>query len=215
MKEVNFILLSKRQEAILSLVQKKGPITGEEIADALGLARATLRPDLAFLTRTGIIGAKPRVGYYYDGRGIPDQISSKLNKLIVGDWMGVPKVIDSKLSVYDAIVEMFMRDVGSLFITNADEGLVGIVSRKDLLRANMGQGDIKQMPVSLIMTRMPNLITCQPEDTLLSAAQKLQDHQIDSLPVIGNDPVSGAKTLQPLGRITKTTIVKAFVGLGS
>ncbi len=212
---MNFILLSKRQEAILSLVQKKGPITGEEIGDALGLARATLRPDLAFLTRTGIIGAKPRVGYYYDGRGIPDQISSKLNKLIVGDWMGVPKVIDSKLSVYDAIVEMFMRDVGSLFIINADEGLVGIVSRKDLLRANMGQGDIKQMPVSLIMTRMPNLITCQPEDTLLSAAQKLQDHQIDSLPVIGNDPVSGAKTLQPLGRITKTTIVKAFVGLGS
>ncbi|MEL7623536.1 MAG: helix-turn-helix transcriptional regulator [Clostridiales bacterium] len=212
---MNFILLSKRQEAILSLVQKKGPITGEEIGDALGLARATLRPDLAFLTRTGIIGAKPRVGYYYDGRGIPDQISSKLNKLIVGDWMGVPKVIDSKLSVYDAIVEMFMRDVGSLFITNADEGLVGIVSRKDLLRANMGQGDIKQMPVSLIMTRMPNLITCQPEDTLLSAAQKLQDHQIDSLPVIGNDPVSGAKTPQPLGRITKTTIVKAFVGLGS
>ncbi len=199
----------------MTLVQKKGPITGEEIGDALGLARATLRPDLAFLTRTGIIGAKPRVGYYYDGRGIPDQISSKLNKLIVGDWMGVPKVIDSKLSVYDAIVEMFMRDVGSLFITAADEGLVGIVSRKDLLRANMGQGDIKQMPVSLIMTRMPNLITCRPEDTLLSAAQKLQDHQIDSLPVIGNDPISGAKTLQPLGRITKTTIVKAFVGLGS
>ena len=211
-KGVKHILLTKRQEDILRLVQKQGPVTGEALAGQLGVTRATLRPDLAFLTRTGILAAKPRVGYYYDGSGIPDGLSHKLNALIVQDWMGVPTVIDSKLSVYDAVVEVFMRDVGSLFITSPEEGLVGIVSRKDLLRASMGQNDIQQLPVSMIMTRMPNLITCGPEETLLCAAQKLQDHQIDSLPVVMEAP---DERLKLLGRVTKTTIVKAFVRLGS
>lgn len=196
----------------MSLVQSQGTVTGEALAEQLGVTRATLRPDLAFLTRTGILGAKPRVGYYYDGSGIPDGLNQKLKALIVGDWMGVPTVIDSKLSVYDAVVEVFMRDVGSLFITSPQEGLVGIISRKDLLRASVGQNDIHQLPVSMVMTRMPNLITCSPTETLLAAAQKLQDHQIDSLPVVAER--EGGK-LKLLGRITKTTIVRAFVRLGS
>lgn len=207
--------MSKRQEQILRIVHQQGPITGEEIAEQLGLTRATLRPDFAFLTRTGIIGAKPRVGYYYIGDNRSDQVSRQLATLMVKDWMGVPMVIDENLSIYDAIIEMFMRDVGSLFIANAEAGLVGIVSRKDLLKVTISQGNINQMPISMIMTRMPNIITCSPEETLLSAAQKLQDHQIDSIPVV-RYPEEGQKgPVEILGRITKTTIVRAFVKLAS
>lgn len=47
------IELNKRQDAILQIVKENGPITGEHIAERLGLTRATLRPDLAILTMAG------------------------------------------------------------------------------------------------------------------------------------------------------------------
>ncbi|HEX6922967.1 MAG TPA: helix-turn-helix domain-containing protein, partial [Bacillales bacterium] len=62
------IELSNRQEHILQIVKDEGPITGEQIAEELGLTRATLRPDLAILTMAGFLDAKPRVGYYYSGK---------------------------------------------------------------------------------------------------------------------------------------------------
>lgn len=209
------MILSKRQEQILSIVHQLGPITGNEIAEKLNLTRGTLRPDFAFLTRTGIIGAKPRVGYYYLGNVLPDQLTTLLTSLIVSDWMGIPMVIDAKMSIYDAIIELFMRDIGSLFITDPKLGLIGIVSRKDLLKVAISQGDLNQIPISMIMTRMPNLITCSPDETLLSAAQKLQDHQIDSIPVVRFNDDSAQLPIEILGRITKTTIVRAFVKLAS
>ena len=56
------IELSKRQQQIVDIVKNNGPITGEHIAERLDLTRATLRPDLAILTMSGILEARPRVG---------------------------------------------------------------------------------------------------------------------------------------------------------
>jgi predicted ArsR family transcriptional regulator len=52
---VSAIRLTKRQEGILKLVKEKGPITGEEIGANFNLSRATLRPDLAILTMSGLL----------------------------------------------------------------------------------------------------------------------------------------------------------------
>ena len=60
--------LSERQEKIVEIVKDNGPITGEKIAEKLGLTRATLRPDLAILTMAGFLDARPRVGYFYTGK---------------------------------------------------------------------------------------------------------------------------------------------------
>ena len=51
--------LTKRQENILEIVTNYGPITGERIAEMLSLTRATLRPDLAILTMSGLLEARP------------------------------------------------------------------------------------------------------------------------------------------------------------
>ncbi|MDE9438310.1 helix-turn-helix domain-containing protein [Staphylococcus xylosus] len=67
-KGVSVIELSKRQQQIVEIVKNNGPITGEHIAERLSLTRATLRPDLAILTMSGILEARPRVGYYYSGK---------------------------------------------------------------------------------------------------------------------------------------------------
>ena len=34
------------------------------------------------------------------------------------------------------------------------------------------------------MTRMPNIITTTPEESLVSAAQKIIEHEVDALPVV-------------------------------
>ncbi len=64
------------------------------------------------------------------------------------------------------------------------------------------------------MTRMPNIVYVEPKDSVLSAAKKLIDHEIDSLPVV--EVIEKDKNIyRVIGRITKTTITRLFVELGS
>ena len=53
---------TKRQEAIIKIVKDGQPITSESIAEKLGVTRAALRADLAILTMTGTLDARPQVG---------------------------------------------------------------------------------------------------------------------------------------------------------
>ncbi len=208
------IQLTERQEQIIKIVKEQGPIKGEEIADILGFVRATLRPDLAVLTRSGLLDARPRVGYFYNGERSNSRIFEEVNKIKVKDVKAVPAVVNENSSVYDAIVTMFVMDVGSLFIVSGGGLLEGVVSRKDLLKFALGQGDIYKVPINVVMTRMPNLITVTPEETLWTAARKLVEHEIDSLPVVRCAHYENKKGLEVIGRITKTTITKAYVDLG-
>nr|WP_157729684.1 helix-turn-helix transcriptional regulator [Tumebacillus algifaecis] len=205
--------LTKRQGQILEIVREEGPITGEQIADKLGLTRATLRPDLAILTMAGFLEARPRVGYFYAGKKSGQIFGEQLRKLQVKQYKSVPVVINEDASVYDAIVMMFMEDVGSIFVVKEQGILSGVISRKDLLKVAIGNQDTHKVPVSLTMTRMPNIVTLAPEDSVYEAAKRLIDYAIDSIPVVR--PIDDAgKQLEVVGRFTKTTIAKIFVELG-
>lgn len=206
------IELSKRQEKILEIVKAEGPITGEQIAEKLQLTRATLRPDLAILTMAGFLDARPRVGYFYSGKTANQLLGEHVRNLYVKDYKSLPIVVKEESSVYDAICTMFLEDVGSLYVTKSEGTLAGVISRKDLLQVTMGKQDLTTIPVGVIMSRMPNIVTCQPEDSLYHAAVQMMRHQVDSLPVVR--PVSNSKDLDVIGRISKTTLVRAFVELG-
>lgn len=201
--------LSKRQERIISIVKENGPITAENIAEQLELSRATLRPDLAILTMAGYLDARPRVGYFYTGKTGSELFTEKIKKYKVKEFQSVPVVVKENDSVYDAVSAMFLGDVGTLFVVDEAGYLRGVLSRKDLLRASIGNHDLTNVPVHIIMTRMPNITVCHPEDLLIESAKKLIDKQIDGLPVVKNKD----KGLSVVGRITKTTITKAFVEL--
>lgn len=197
----------------MQIVKKDGPITGEQIAERLSLTRATLRPDLAILTMVGYLDARPRVGYFYLGKTGAQFLGEQIRKKIVNDYKAHPIVIQESSSVFDAITTLFLEDVGTLYVVNKEGYLAGVVSRKDLLRAAMGKHDLGELAVSIIMSRMPNLVTCSPEDTLFDVAKKLIANQIDSLPVVKEVTINGRKEYEMIGRITKTTITKAFVEL--
>jgi DeoR family transcriptional regulator, catabolite repression regulator len=206
---VKKIELNKRQERILEIVKESGPITGEQIADKLNLTRATLRPDLAILTMAGFLDARPRVGYFYTGKSGTQLLTENLKKIHVRDYQSIPVVISENVSVYDAIVTMFLEDVGTLFVSDHGGLLAGVLSRKDLLRASIGKQELTAIPVNIIMTRMPNIAVCKKEDLLIEAAKKLIEKQIDALPIVKETE----RGLEIVGRLTKTNITKAFVAL--
>lgn len=203
------IQLNKRQELIVEIVKENGPITGEHIADRLNLTRATLRPDLAILTMAGFLDARPRVGYFYTGKSSTQLLTDSLNNIYVKDYQSIPVVINESISVYDAIVTMFLEDVGTMFVVDKQALLVGVLSRKDLLRASIGKQELATIPVNIIMTRMPNITMCTKEDLMIDVAKKLIEKQIDALPIV-KEVESG---FEVVGRITKTNIAKAFVAL--
>ncbi|WP_083249074.1 helix-turn-helix transcriptional regulator [Bacillus solimangrovi] len=203
------IQLNKRQEHILQIVKDNGPITGEQIAERLNLTRATLRPDLAILTMAGYLEARPRVGYFYTGKTGSQLLTEKIKKIRVNEYQSIPVVVEESVSVYDAICSMFLEDVGTLFVIDKNGSLVGVLSRKDLLRASIGKRDLDAIPVNIIMTRMPNISICKKDDLLIDVAMKIIEKQIDSVPVI-KETENG---LEVVGRITKTNMTKALLDL--
>lgn len=206
--------LTSRQEKIIEIVKDHGPITGEQIAEKLSLTRATLRPDLAILTMAGYLDARPRVGYFFTGKTGSQLLGEAVRKQLVRDYKAVPVVVKESVSVYDAICTLFLEDVGTIFVVNDKGYLAGVVSRKDFLRATMGKQELTEMPVGIIMTRMPNIVICHPEESLYDAAKKMIDFQIDSLPVVQEVKEGDDTYYELLGRVTKSTITRAFAELG-
>ncbi|RQM96056.1 helix-turn-helix transcriptional regulator [Staphylococcus warneri] len=202
--------LNQRQEQIIEIVKQDGPITGEHIADQLNLTRATLRPDLAILTMSGFLEARPRVGYYYSGKSKNKIIHEQLRQYVVKDYMSQPVVVKEDMSVYDAICTIFLEDAGTLFITNKDNDFIGVCSRKDLLRASMIGNDIHTMPISVNMTRMPNLTYLEESELIIYAANQMIDKEIDAIPIVR---LKDNQKFEVVGRISKTTITKLFVSL--
>ena len=196
--------LSDRQLKIIDIVKKNEPISSSDIADLLGLSRAALRTDLAVLTMVEILDAKPKVGYFYNKDSHIIRDIEKLFNISVKKIMSMPINIKEEVNIYDAIVKMFLEDVGTLFIIDDKDKLSGIVSRKDLLKMSIGKNDLNNTPVSLAMTRKPKLITISSDNTYFEAARKISDNKIDSLPVVDED-------FKVVGRISKTNITQTLV----
>lgn len=165
---------------------------------------------MAILTMSGFLEARPRVGYYYTGKGSQLMAMGNLAQITVGQIKSLPVSIRETATSYDAVVTMFTEDVGNLTVINQEGFLEGVISRKDLLKIALGGSELQKIPVGIVMTRMPNIITAQEDEPVFKAAEKLIFHEVDSLPV-----VKGQNTahLEVIGRITKTNITKLMVEL--
>lgn len=210
-RSVIIIQLNNRQLKIIDIVKESEPITSESIAAKLNVTRATLRSDLAILTMTGVLDARPKVGYFYSGIDKVNLLGDKIKNKTVSDIMSMPIMVTQDASVYDTIVNIFLSDVGSVFIIDDEKELCGIVSRKDLLKATIGGGDINKIPVGMIMTRTPNVVTVTSEDTVVLAAKRIIEHEVDSIPVVEEIKGDNKITNKVVGRISKTNITKLFL----
>jgi CBS domain-containing protein/biotin operon repressor len=207
--------VTPRQEEIVRLVKEGQPITSEALASKLGVTRAALRPDLAILTMIGVLDARPKVGYVYSEKSSSSLVYDYITKIKVKDIMSKPITVNEETMVYDAIVFLFLNDVGTLFVEN-NGNLTGAVSRKDFLKIAIGGTDIHKVPVGVIMTRMPNIICALEEDNAYDVAKKIIGHEIDSIPVIEKVTTKdGREQLKIVGKVSKTNITRLFVKLGN
>ena len=211
-KKVTIIQLNPRQLKIIDIVKENEPITSEHIASILNVTRATLRSDLAILTMTGILDARPKVGYFYSGINGSSLVGNNIKDKKVKDIMSMPVVIKQDINIYESIVTMFLSDVGSIFIIDDNENLCGIVSRKDLLKATIGSADINKIPVGMIMTRTPNVVTADKDDDIILATKKIIEHEVDSIPVVETSE-EDENYVKVIGRLSKTNITKLFLEL--
>nr|WP_330399766.1 helix-turn-helix transcriptional regulator [Peptostreptococcus faecalis] len=195
---------------IIEIVKKNEPITGKKIAERLQVTRATLRSDLVVLTMTGILDARPKVGYFYVGEGNFSNETTAMKKMKVSDVMGVPLTARQSDSVYDVIVNIFLEDSGGVFIIDDQDYLCGVVSRKDLLKATVGGSDIHKLPIGMIMTRVPNIATVVEDEYINQAARKLMQREVDSMPVVRYIDGDEQK-MKIVGKISKTLITRLFV----
>lgn len=159
---------------------------------------------------SGFLEARPRVGYYYSGKSKNKLMTDKLRQYVVKDYMSPPVIVKEDMTVYDAICTIFLEDAGTLFITNEHNDFIGVCSRKDLLRASMIGENIHTMPISVNMSRMPNLTYLEEDELIIYAADQMIEKEIDSIPIVKN---KGNNKYQVTGRISKTTIAKLFVSL--
>ena len=83
----------------------------------------------------GILDARPRVGYFFTGKSEFNLMGDRINSILVEDVKSLPIVVDESTSIYDAVVTMFLEDVGSIYITN-NNILTGVISRKDIIRSD-------------------------------------------------------------------------------
>ncbi|NOU79630.1 CBS domain-containing protein [Paenibacillus sp. LMG 31459] len=200
---------------IIEIVKKRAPITGDQIAESLGLSRPTIRGDLSILVMLEYVDAKPKVGYFpgtkaaarHNSRGL-------LQDTKVSDIQSIPVIIRENTTIQDAVVTLFLQDVGTLIICDSDGKLTGVASRKDFLKVTLGNPGAVTMPVSMVMTRQPKVVTVSPDDTVLDAAQRMIYHEVDSLPVVVPRSGEGSGSgLDVVGRLTKTSIVKLLLEL--
>lgn len=163
---------------------------------------------------TGILEARPKVGYVYSKKGQNTLKYKSIKEITVGEIKSKPTVVSEDMSIYDSIIQLFINDTGTLFVENKGY-LTGAVSRKDFLKITLGNTDIHKVPVGIIMTRMPNIITITDNESAYEAARRIIEHEIDSLPVVEKVKTEDGKEMYKItGKVSKTTITRLFVELG-
>ena len=197
--------LSERQKKIVEIVKMHQPLSGEKISELLDISRATLRPDLSFLTLVGILKATPKIGYTYSGLDLETLFFFDTFQKEVAEIMTSPVLVTHDSYIQDAIITLFMYDADVLYVIDEGKLLLGIMSRKDLLRASLNSG-IQTTPVAVCMTRMPHIITCTKDMNILEAAALLQDHAIDSLPVVDEE-----NDRKIVGTVTKSVLLDYII----
>lgn len=214
-KEGIVIQLSSRQLELIELVKKHSPVTGDQLAEYLGVSRPTLRSDLSLLVMLGMLDAKPKVGYFLGNtfRASHEPLQ-RFNRMKVKEVQGVPVNIPDTLSVHDAVITLFMENTNTLIVVNEHKRFAGIITPKDLLKITLGNSGAATIPVSMVMTRYPNVVTLNPDESVMEAISKLSQQQVDCLPVIVPEEEPGVPPIVT-GWVSKSNIVSLMADIAT
>ncbi len=107
-------------------------------------------------------------------------LAKKGNKLIT---------IAPEQSVKEVVALFAQHNIGAVVVLNDAGALIGIVSERDVVRQLNQREDLLSQPVKELMTA--KVITCVPQDDLMSAASVMTERRFRHLPVVEQGKLLG------------------------
>lgn len=121
--------------------------------------------------------------------------------LRVEDIMSTPPItLQVTATVDDAVKAMWENQVGSVFIVDEKDRIVGIVTQRDILYTGYRGLCGKGIPVRDVMTENP--ITVKADDPVEEAIRKMKDADVSHLPVVNEEG-------RPVGALSMRDIMDA------
>lgn len=97
-----------------------------------------------------------------------------------------PLTCTAETTVFDAVTKMAEKNFGSIFITDADEHVLGVMTERDIFRRVIGESrDPKTTPVSEVMTTEVRL--ANQNDNVVDWLQIMSNERFRRLPVVDDD----------------------------
>ncbi|ABL88390.1 putative signal-transduction protein with CBS domains [Pyrobaculum islandicum DSM 4184] len=101
-----------------------------------------------------------------------------------------------------AIAKMYAANVGSVVVLDRSGNPVGIVTERDIVRFLAQEIDLKT-PLEKVARK--TLITASVEDSIISAAVKMIEHNIRHMPVVDQGKIIGVISIRDVLRALLTT----------
>ncbi|MGV0776386.1 CBS domain-containing protein [Mycolicibacterium elephantis] len=107
--------------------------------------------------------------------------------------------ITPETSVAGLLTELSVHNIGAMVVVSPD-GLVGIVSERDVVRALQKRGsELLTRPVAEIMSTL--VATCSPNDSVDSLSALMTTNRVRHVPVMENGRLAG---IVSIGDVVKT-----------
>jgi signal transduction histidine kinase len=115
-------------------------------------------------------------------------------------------------AVGEAVTILAANNIGTVLVTDADEGLIGILSERDVIRALSKRADSPlDLSVGDLMTK--SVITCTPTDTVDRALSLMGMHHIRHLPVVSDGKIVGLLSIRDVLEFRLQMIEEHFQAL--
>ena len=106
-------------------------------------------------------------------------------------------IVSKETSIIDSLLVMSQKSLGMVLITDKNNTLLGIFTDGDLRRAIEKNINFQDLSIKEVMTQ--NCKSIQPNKPALIALQMMEEHSLNSLPVVdGNNQVIGAINMHTL-----------------
>lgn len=101
-----------------------------------------------------------------------------------------------------AVAKMYAANVGSVVVLERDGRPAGIITERDVVRLVAQEVDLRT-PLGQVARR--ELVTASPDESVLSAAVKMVEHNIRHMPVVEGGRVVGVISIRDVLRALLTS----------
>ncbi len=119
---------------------------------------------------------------------------------ILGNKGGEVVSANTDASLLDIAKTLREHSIGCIVVSDGKDGIAGIVSERDLVRAIATSGtDILKSPVSRIMTK--KVVSCRKSDTIHTIMAAMTDGRFRHMPVMEDNKLIGVISIGDVVRL--------------